>query len=233
MRPTPPSPGYVPGQMAGGDASHEAGALYRAMKGFGTDEHTLIQVLSKKDPLQMALLVNTFQRQHGKSLHSWIESETSGYFRDGLIALIRGPLGQDVYNAHRAIRGLGTKESLLNDVVLSRSNADLNAIKQEYQRTYRLSLEKEIREDLSLKTEKLFNMVMAAQRAEESAPVIPQEVDRDVMDLYQAAEGRVGTDQMTVCRIFSSRSDGQLRAIAQAYERRYGSKLERVIEKVR
>lgn len=218
--------------MAAGNASQDAADLYRAMKGFGTDERVLIQILSKKDPLQMALLVTTFKQKYGKSLSTWIESETSGYFRDGLIALVRGPLGQDVYNVHRAIRGLGTKESLLNDVVLSRSNADLNAIKQEYQRTYRTSLEREIREDLSLKTEKLFDMVMAAQRAEESAPIIPQEVDRDAMDLHQATEGRMGTDQMTVCRILSSRSDGQLRAITQAYERRYGSKLERVIEKV-
>ncbi|KAI9792165.1 MAG: hypothetical protein M1816_002705 [Peltula sp. TS41687] len=231
MQPPPPSPGYVPGQMAGGDASQDAAALNGAMKGFGTDERTLIQVLSKKDPLQMALLVSTFQRKYGKSLSSWIESETSSYFRDGLIALVRGPLGQDVYNVHRAIKGLGTKEDLLNDVVLSRTNADLNAIKQEYQRTYRLSLEKEIREDLSMKTAELFQMVMAAQRAEESAPVIPQDVDRDVMALHQATSGGMGTDQTTTCRILSSRSDGQLRAIAQAYERRHGTKLERVIEK--
>ena len=218
--------------MAPGDAGHEAEALYRAMKGFGTDERTLIRILSKKDPLQMALLVNTFGHRYGKSLQSWVESETSGYFRDALVALIRGPLAQDVYNAHRALKGLGTREGLLNDVVLSRSNADLNAIKQEFQRVHRRPLDQEVREDLSLKTEKLFDMVLAARRAEESAPVLPQQVERDVTDVYQATEARVGADQLTVCGIFASRSDGQLRAVAHAYEQRYRKPLDRVIEKV-
>lgn len=201
------------------------------MKGFGTDERTLIRILSKKDPLQMALLVNTFGHRYGKSLQSWVESETSGYFRDALVALIRGPLAQDVYNAHRALKGLGTREGLLNDVVLSRSNADLNAIKQEFQRVHRRPLDQEVREDLSLKTEKLFDMVLAARRAEESAPVLPQQVERDVTDVYQATEARVGADQLTVCGIFASRSDGQLRAVAHAYEQRYRKPLDRVIEK--
>ena len=231
-QPALPSPGYTPGQMAPGDAGQEAEALYRAMKGFGTDERTLIRILSKRDPLQMALLVNTFGHRYGKSLQSWVESETSGYFRDTLVALIRGPLAQDVYNAHRALKGLGTKEGLLNDVVLSRSNADLNAIKQEFQRVHRRPLEQEVREDLSLKTERLFDMVLAARRAEESAPVLPQQVERDVTDVYQATEARVGADQLTVCSIFASRSDGQLRAIAHTYEQRYRKPLDRVIEKV-
>ncbi|KAI9753893.1 MAG: hypothetical protein M1815_005937 [Lichina confinis] len=231
-QPALPSPGYTPGQMAPGDAGQEAEALYRAMKGFGTDERTLIRILSKRDPLQMALLVNTFGHRYGKSLQSWVESETSGYFRDTLVALIRGPLAQDVYNAHRALKGLGTKEGLLNDVVLSRSNADLNAIKQEFQRVHRRPLEQEVREDLSLKTERLFDMVLAARRAEESAPVLPQQVERDVTDVYQATEARVGADQLTVCSIFASRSDGQLRAIAHTYEQRYRKPLDRVIEKL-
>ena len=232
VQPVPPSLGYVSGQMAPGDASQDAETLYRAMKGFGTDERTLIRVLSRKDPLQMALLTSTFQRQYGKSLQVWIQSETGDYFREGLLALVRGPLQQDVYNAHRALKGMGTKETLLNDVVLSRSNADLNAIKQEFYRAYHFPLEKEVREDLSLKTEKLFTMVLAARRAEESAPVIPQQVDQDVADLYRATEGRSGTDQVVVCQIFSSRSDAQLRAIALEYELRYRSWLDRVIEKV-
>ncbi|KAI9887151.1 MAG: hypothetical protein M1823_001058 [Watsoniomyces obsoletus] len=230
-QPALPSPGYVLGQLPPGDASHDAETVYRAMKGFGTDERTLIRVLAHKDPLQMALLADTFQRRYGKSLQAWIESETSGYFEATLVALVRGPLRQDVYNVHRAIKGLGTKETLLNDVVLSRSNADLNAIKQEFSRTYRSSLEKEVREDLSMKTEQLFSMVLAAQRAEESAPVIGQQVDQDVGELYRATEGRSGTDQLTVCRIFASRSDTQLRAIANGYEQRYRTKLDRVIEK--
>ncbi|KAL9106859.1 MAG: hypothetical protein Q9227_008192 [Pyrenula ochraceoflavens] len=230
--PAHPSMGYDPRAVAHGDASRDADALRSAMKGFGTDEKALIAVLSKPDPLQMRLLGQTFaQRHHGRSLERDVEKETSGYFKEGLLALVRGPLMQDVHNMQKAIKGFGTKESVMNDVLLGRSNADLRAIKQVYHETYKHSLESDVKNDLSLKTERLFSMVLAASRAEESAPVVPHEIDRAVDELHKAMEGRVGTDQITVCSILSSRSDGQIRMIAQTFQSKYHVSLEDAITK--
>ena len=61
--------------------------------------------------------------------------------------------------------------------------------------------------------------------------MMPQSVDADVTELHRATEGKVGTEQLTVCAILSSRSDGQIRAIAQAYEHKYRIPLETVIKK--
>lgn len=119
----------------------------------------------------------------------------------------------------------------MNDVLLGRSNADLNAIKQHYRRVYGHSLESDVKGDLSLKTERLFDMVMAARRNEESAPVHPQQIDADVQELYRETEGQRGADQIAVCQIMTSRSDSQLRAISQAYKLKYHRSLEEVIRK--
>jgi len=51
------------------------------------------------------------------------------------------------------------------------------------------------------------------------------------MELYHATEGRMGTDEMVVCSILSSRNDNQIRAIAYAYEQKFQRKLEDVIKK--
>jgi len=201
------------------------------MKGFGTDEAVLIRVLAKPDPLQMALLRHSYHHRLGRNLEKDIESETSGYLEEGLLALVRGPLMTDVINLHKSMKGLGTKESVLNDVLLSRSNADVQAIKRAYRETYKHDLEADVKGDLSLKTERHFSMVMAANRAEESAPIYPQAIDSDVGELYRATEGKVGADQLTVCNIMSTRSDGQLRAISHAFEQKYHISLEKVIEK--
>lgn len=201
------------------------------MKGFGTDEAVLIRVLSKPDPLQMALLRQTYQTRLKRNLEHDVASETSSYFKEGLVALVRGPLLQDAHNVHNAIKGAGTKETVLNDVLLGRSNADMRAIKQAYHETFKRSMEADVKGDLSMKTERLFGMVMSANRAEEFAPIIPQELDRDIADLHRATEGKVGTDQVLVCSILSSRSDGQLRAIAAQYMQRYHIALPEVIKK--
>lgn len=215
--------------MAQGDASRDADALRAAMKGFGTDEKTLIRILSKPDPLQIALLRNTYNTRLRRNLEADVKSETSKYFCDGLVAIIQGPLGHDVHEVNRSIKGIGTKESVLNDVLIGRSNADMRAIKQAYQETFRKSLESEVKGDLSMKTEQLFGLIMAATRAEESSPIDPNQVDRDTQDLHRAMDARIGTDQITVCSILSQRSDGQVRAIAHHWKQKYHSDIEKVI----
>ncbi|KAJ9607262.1 hypothetical protein H2200_008335 [Cladophialophora chaetospira] len=228
--PAQPSPGYIPGAAAQGDASRDADALRAAMKGFGTNETTLIQILSKPDPLQMGLLRNTYNQRHRRDLEKDIKSETSKYFQEALVGLVQGPLMHDVYTLNGAIKGLGTRESSLNDVLLNRSNADLRAIKQAYQQTFKRTLEADVRGDLSAKTETLFDMVMSATRNEESAPIIPQELEHDCSELHRAMDGRVGTDQITVCSILAKRSDGQIRAIAHHWRQKYHSDLEKIVE---
>ncbi|KAK1750962.1 annexin-like protein [Echria macrotheca] len=229
--PTPPSLGYGPPQIIQWSGDADANALRAAMKGFGTDEKTLIRVLATKDPLQIATIRDTYTRIHRRNLEADIKSETGGWLEKGLIAIVRGPLLHDVHMLHDAMDGPGTKESVLNDVLLGRSNADINAIKSEYHRLFRRRLEDDVRGDLSMKTERHFMIVLGAQRAEDSAPVVPADIERDVVEMYNATEGKVGTDEIKVCSILSTRNDNQIRAIAHAYRQKYARNLEEVIRR--
>jgi annexin A7/11 len=122
------------------------------MKGFGTDEKTLIRVLCDKDPLQIEAIKSAFNRAFKRNLIQDLKSETSGWFEMGLVQLARGPLQADVNLLLEAMDGPGTKEVVLNDVLLSRSNADLKAIKAAYSQTFRRNLEDAVKGDLSMKT---------------------------------------------------------------------------------
>ncbi|KAM0712055.1 hypothetical protein Q7P37_011149 [Cladosporium fusiforme] len=229
--PTQPSPGYAPGQMSHMDMGQAADGLRKAMKGFGTDEKALIQILAPMGPLEVNSVKAAFARNHRRDLMKDVHSETSGYFREGLEAIIRGPLEQDCHVLREGIKGIGTKEDQLDEVLLSRSNADINAIKRHYQQVYNRSLQDDLRSDLSGKTERLFDMVLAARRNEDSAPVNPQQIEMDVNELYKATEGQMGTDELQVCAIITSRNNAQLRAIGQAYHSRYQRSLEECIRK--
>jgi annexin A7/11 len=212
--------------------SREAEALRKAMKGFGSNDAELIRVLAKADPLQVAAIRKTYDSRFMRSLLDDIAKETSGSLEQGLVAVVRGPLEHDVRLLRLATEGAGTKEYVLNDILLNRSNADINAIKEAYQRTYNVSLLSELKRDLSGDYERLFDFVLAAQRAEDSAPVIPQQIDAEVAEIHRATEGvKLGADAVTVCQLLSSRSDAQLRAISQAYQARYRQPLETVLKK--
>ncbi|EKV06434.1 Annexin [Penicillium digitatum] len=222
--PSQPSPGYIPGQVAPGDFRPQADALRKAMKGFGTDEKALIAVLAQLDPLQMAAVRDTYSKHLGRDLFKDVKSETGGYFGDGLLAVLDGPLIQDVENLHSAIDGAGTKEWLLNEILLGRSNADMNAIRAAYEIRYRRSLSKDVEGDLSFKTSTLFATVLRAARNEESAPINPHTIETDVRSLQ-------GKNVTEVCSIFAKASNAELRAISQTFQSRYHIPLEKHIEK--
>ena len=202
------------------------------MKGFGTDEKTLIRILSDKDPLQVEVIRSAFNRAFSRNLLEDLRKETSGYFEKGLVQLARGPLYSDIHNLHDAMDGPGTKEVILNDVLLGRSNADMKAIKSAYQKTFGKSLESKLKGDLSMKTERHFMIVIGADRAEDSVPVDPRQTEEDMMAIYKAGEGRMGTDEILICQILSTRNNDQIRAIAHAYKNKFRKDLEDVIKSV-
>ncbi|CAG9938336.1 unnamed protein product [Clonostachys rosea f. rosea IK726] len=228
--PTPASPGYGPPQIIQWDGGADAKSLRAAMKGFGTDEKTLIRVLCDKDPHQIEYIRSAFERDFNRNLVQDMKGETSGWLQKGLLQLGRGPLLADVYLLHEAMDGPGTKEVILNDVLLSRSNADMKAIKSAYYKTFNRSLEDVVKGDLSMKTERHFVMVLAANRAEDMAPVNQQQVEDDVLQLYKATEGKMGTDELLVCSILSSRNNDQIRAIAHSYKQRFRKDFDDVIK---
>jgi annexin A7/11 len=207
--------------------------LRDSMKGFGTNEKLLIQVMTQvPDPQHMEKLRRTYDDRFRRSLLKDIEKETSGWFEAGLLALARGPLQQDAYLVDKAVRGVGTKEAILDDVCLGRSNADMNAIKACYQQIYGKDLVKEVRDDLSMKTELLYQYVLSARRAEESAPCLPHEIEAQVDKMQQATEGtKLGANHDPVLHIMAHSSDGQIRAINQRYTQKYHKSLEVVFKK--
>jgi len=205
-------------------------AVRKAMKGFGTDEKALIAVLAKKDPLQMETIRTQYDQRMMRNMTGDLEKETSGYFAKGLVELSRGPLVSDCWNLKEATRGMGTKEVVLDDILIGRSNADMNAIKEKYQQLFKTTLEADLKADLSAATEQMYMMIIAARRAEDSHPVNPQEIEQAVTELQAGMGGFAGKNVPQVCQILTSKNDAQIKAIAQSYQQRFQKSLDSVIK---
>jgi len=205
-------------------------AVRKAMKGFGTDEKALIAVLAKKDPLQMETIRTQYDQRMMRNMTGDLEKETSGYFAKGLVELSRGPLVSDCWNIKEATRGMGTKEVVLDDILIGRSNADMIAIKEKYQQLFKTTLEADLKADLSAATEQMYMMIIAARRAEDSHPVNPQEIEQAVTELQAGMGGFAGKNAPQVCQILTSKNDAQIKAIAQSYQQRFQKSLDSVIK---
>ncbi|OJD12367.1 hypothetical protein AJ78_07027 [Emergomyces pasteurianus Ep9510] len=226
----PPSIGYIPGQMSPHDLSSVADRLRAAMERFSTNQNALIEILSKADPLEIERLKDTFAKKFGSDLKEDIKSKTSANFKTVLVALVHGPLKQDVHALREAVKGAGTDEAMLNDVLLGRSNADIRAIKTAYAAEFtKRTLEADVRGDLSGDVKALFNIILTASRAEENEPILPDDINRAVKDI-RSATATLSSDAALVGRVFARHSNAQLRAIKQQYDAQYKTVLERTIK---
>lgn len=105
------------------------------MKGFGTDEAVLIEILCKRTSQQREQIALSYKSSYGKDLQRNIESETSGEFRDVLVALVKRPIVYEAECLRDSIAGLGTNESTLIDIVCTKSNTEMMALKNTYKQS--------------------------------------------------------------------------------------------------
>lgn len=204
------------------------------MKGMGCDEKAIIRVISGaqySNPWAMAQLVREYNSRLIRSLEDDIKSETRSGLETALLAVIRGPLANDVYILSKALDRLGTDEDALMDVLLNRSNADIRAIAAEYKRVKNRDLLVDVKADVDEALFRMYSMILSAARAEDAAPVLAHEIDQKITELQRATEGMIGANAISVAQIFVSSNASQINAMADAYQRKYHRTLQDVIEK--
>ncbi|XP_048479332.1 annexin B9 isoform X2 [Plutella xylostella] len=198
------------------DPREDAAVLRKAMKGFGTDEKAIIQVLTRRSNEQRLRIAYEFKTLYGKDLISDLKSETSGKFEDLLVALMT-PLPQFyAKELHDATAGIGTDEDVLIEVMCTMSNHEIQVIKQAYTAMYGNLLEDDLQGDTSGNFKRLMTSLCMGNRSEDFH-VDQESARQDARSLLQAGELRLGTDESIFNAILCSRSFKQLAAIFQEY----------------
>ncbi|XP_038215226.1 annexin B9-like isoform X2 [Zerene cesonia] len=199
------------------DPREDAAVLRKAMKGFGTDEKSIIQVLTRRSNEQRLRIAFEFKTLYGKDLVSDLKSETSGKFEDLLVALMT-PLPQFyAKELHDATAGIGTDEDVLIEVMCTMSNHEIHVIKQAYTAIYGTLLEDDLRGDTSGNFKRLMTSLCMGNRSEDFH-VDQAKAREDARSLLQAGELRLGTDESVFNAVLCSRSFPQLAAIFQEYQ---------------
>jgi len=140
------------------------------MKGMGTDESKLVAILGSRSRQEIHQIDLAYRNKFGKPLADVVSSETSGHFHDVLVNIIQTPDVTDAHYLHKSMSGIGTTESILNELMATRDGAEIEKIKMTYTSIYRTGLESMIKGDTSGNYENLLLTLLNGPRGRDVQP---------------------------------------------------------------
>ncbi|XP_042674247.1 annexin A11 [Centrocercus urophasianus] len=235
--PGPTGPAVSPGaygnrgtitDASGFDPMKDAEVLRKAMKGLGTNEQAIIDCLGSRSNKQRQQIMLSFKTAYGKDLIKDLKSELSGNFEKTILAMMKTPIMFDAYEIKEAVKGIGTDENCLIEILASRSNEHIQELNRVYKAEFKKTLEDAIRSDTSGHFQRLL-ISLAQGNRDESTNVDMSLVQKDVQELYAAGENRLGTDESKFNAILCARSRAHLRAVFSEYQRMCNRDIEKSI----
>merc|ERR1712136_54505 len=211
------------------DVQQDCEVLKQAMKGLGTDEEIITNIIARRSNAQRQELKRNFAQMFGQDLEDELKSELGGDFEDGVVALLMPTVDFDAYCLHEAMDGAGTTESTLIEIMCSRSNEEITAIKEAYKRLYDGDLAEDLQGEASGNFRRLLYSVAQASRSGDD-DLDEDSAKEDAQALFDAGEAEWGTDESRFNVILASRSFAQLTMIFEKYSEIAGKEIEEAIK---
>ena len=208
----------------------DAQALRNAMKGFGTDEAALIKIVANRTNQQRMAIKEAYKTAFGRDLISDLKSELRGKLEDAMVALFTEPIEYDCDSLKNAMKGVGTDEDSLIEIITSRPNWMLKKIKEKYKEKYKKDLESAIKSETSGDLERLLVSILQCKRSENNNPNV-NECAAQAKELFDAGEAKWGTDSAVFNKIFTGCSPAEIACIAREYHKISGHTILDAIKK--
>uniref|UniRef100_A0A8C9KYZ4 Annexin n=2 Tax=Serinus canaria TaxID=9135 RepID=A0A8C9KYZ4_SERCA len=212
------------------DARADAEALRKAMKGLGTDEETVLTILTTRNNAQRQEIASAFKTLFGRDLVDDLKSELTGKLETLMVSLMRPAHIFDAHALKHAIKGAGTNEKVLTEILASRTPAEVQNIKQVYQQEYEADLEDKITGETSGHFQRLLVVLLQGNR-DPDVGVDEALVEQDAQVLFRAGELKWGTDEEKFITILGTRSVSHLRRVFDKYMTISGFQIEETIDR--
>ena len=211
-------------------AQKDAEDLRTAMKGFGTDETALIKICANRTNSQRQQIKAAYVSLYGRDLIADLKSELHGKFEDAMVALFADPIEYDADQLREAMKGAGTNEDTLIEIIASRPPHILAAVKAKYQQKYQRDLEKDITKETHGTLQHILISLLQCSRSTNLQPNVVA-CAAIAQEIYQAGEGKLGTDSSVFNKYFTTLSPSELACVSQQYHKLTGHTILDAIDK--
>jgi len=213
----------------GANFEQDANNLRESMKGGHVNEDEIIKIIVHRTNAERQQILHFYKSSFGRDLIADLKDELGGNFEKTVIALFKTPAEYDADELFDAVDGIGTNEDTLIEILSSRTNYGIQAIKQVYLQKHGVELEKDIIGDTSGDFKRLLVSLIQSNRSTNQNPDENQ-CRADAQNLFEAGEGQWGTDESVFNQIFTLRSHNEIVEIAKHYQNISGKTLLEAID---
>ena len=206
-----------------------ADQLYKVLK--SKDKEAIIKI-TVQYPLTIRLKIrDKYKSSYGQDLLEDFESKLSSDFKDLIIGLYKSIYEYDADQCRKAIKGIGTDDDTLIEIIATRPNWMLNKVKEIYKKKYNVELEQDVIDDTSGDFRKLLVSLLQCNRSENKIPNIAKSNEM-AKDLFKGdkEKGKIKIDEDKINKYFALSSPVELMHLARVFHREYGKSLIKVVE---
>ena len=196
------------------------------------DEDKIIKIIANRTNDQRQKIKETYNSLYKSDLIKDLQKALHGHFEDVVVALFYNPIDYDCYQLRKAVKGLGTDEEALIEILCTRPPDIIEAIKKRYSEIYPgRTLLKDVESDTSGHFRKVLVSLINAKRNNNKEFLDYVECEKCAKMLYEAGEKRLGTDEKVFTEIFTQKSPNEFTCIAQLYYKLTKHTLLQAVEK--
>jgi len=213
------------------DCDADCEALHEAFhKRIGVHEDDIIEILCNRSNAQRLEIAENYKGLYGEDMYDRLDKIRRKDLRRLLKGLARSPAEYAARQLRKAMKGVGTDESTLIEIICTKTNGQLEVIKETYTEIFDRDLEDDVCRETRGDFKHLLVAVLQCEREEGVDEIDEDEAEADAQALFDAGEDRWGTDESVFTQILAHKSWLQLRVIMQKYEDIAGNTLEEAIE---
>lgn len=203
-------------------------SLRKALK---TKGDVLVGFILSKTNKERQEIREGYKACFGTDLLSDIDKSLHHNFKRTVRALFQRPAEFDAESLYYGMKGLGTDEDVLIEIICTRGNQRLEEIKEEFLKiSPNCSLEQWVESETSGAFRKLLISLLQCKRSEDSMPD-ENKCEQLAIELYKAGEDKLGTNEDVFNKIFSISSPPELFSINEHYSKISKFTLRKAIEK--
>jgi len=195
----------------------------------GKDENYFIELTSNKTNSERVKLRDDYKAKFGRDLLEDFEKNFKSDFLETLIGIFKSPEEYDADLLYKAMKGIGSDKDIITEVLCFRNPDRINQIKAKFQEKYGKDLVAEIKSETSGDYQKIVLRLLEGDRTQDGKADL-QKCSGIAEELYKAGEGKIGTDEATFIKYFTSLAPNELLLVCKEYHKKYKKNMLDVIE---